>query len=81
MSAVGGDQHPIILTLTRDEALVFWDFLGRFSRTETLTIEDQAEERILWNLDCLLEKQMAPFGASYADSLVKAREAVRDSIE
>jgi hypothetical protein len=40
-----------------DEALVLFEFLSRFSDTDELRVEDQAEQRALSNLCCLLEKQ------------------------
>ena len=73
-------QLPVTLQLTPDEALVLFEFLQRFSQQEHLAIEDQAEERALWNLTCLLEKQLVePFTASYAQSLAAARERLRDA--
>ena len=70
----------MVLTLTFAEALVLGDFLHRFSEKEILSIEDQAEERVLWDLECLLEKQLY-LDEPYADALAKARAAVRDSTE
>ncbi|MEQ1891273.1 MAG: hypothetical protein ABL998_01925 [Planctomycetota bacterium] len=57
-------QAPITLQLSADEALVLFEFLGRFSTQEVLRIEDQAEERAPWNLNCLLEKQPVSARAS-----------------
>ena len=72
-------QAPVTLQLSADEALVLFEFLGRFSTQEVLRIEDQAEERALWNLECLLEEQLVePFSADYATSLAAARERLRD---
>lgn len=46
------------------------------------TIEDQAELRILWDLDAILESWLAaPLMPDYADRLALARAAVRDSTE
>lgn len=74
-------QAPITLQLSADEALVLFEFLGRFSTREVLCIEDQAEERALWNLECLLERQLVePFTAGYAQSLAAARERLRDRV-
>jgi hypothetical protein len=70
------------VTLTADEALVLDAFLQRFEQEETLTISDQAEERALWNLSCLLERELvAPFRADYANLLAAARERLRDPVE
>ena len=52
----------VTLTLTHDEALVLHDLLQRFSASGGLTLEDQAEQRALWNLACLLERELVePF--------------------
>ena len=72
----------VAIPLSGDEALVFFEFLQRFSTTEQLTIVDQAEERLLWNLCCELEKRLvAPFAPDYEDQLSSARERVRDSTD
>ncbi len=71
--------NNIALTLSRDEALVLFEFLSRFSDEEELRIEDQAENRVLWHLCCILEQQLVePFREDYADCLARARHAVRD---
>ena len=66
----------VCITLTTDEALVLSEFLTRFSRTDTLNIEHQAEAISLWNLQCLLEKQsLIPVdaGSDWTASLAAAR--------
>ncbi len=73
------DRPNFQLTITSDEALVLFEFLQRFSDTDKLFIEDQAEERALWNLCCVLEKLLAePFDQAYLDLLREARERLRD---
>jgi hypothetical protein len=75
------DEAPVTFTLTRDEAIVFFDFLSRFSRSEQLSIEHQAEERVLWDLECMLESTLhEPFSANYAQRVAEARENVRDKV-
>jgi hypothetical protein len=70
---------PVRLELTADEALVLFGFLARFSDTDRLAFEDQAEERALWNLHCLLEKHLlVPDGLSYPEALTAARGRLRD---
>ncbi|ASM79211.1 hypothetical protein VITFI_CDS3434 (plasmid) [Vitreoscilla filiformis] len=67
------------ITLTADEALVLFEFLQRFSETGKLEIEDQAEERALWNLCCLLESQVFDvLPADYLTALQQARDRLRD---
>ena len=68
------------LSLTSDEALVLHEFLQRFSESGALRLEDQSEERALWNLCCLLEKELLePLSASYLQALEAARNRLRDS--
>lgn len=72
-------EATVQIDLTADEALVLFEFLQRFSNTDKLTLEDQSEERALWNLTCLLEKQsIVPFASNYADELSQARARLRD---
>ncbi|MBK6423056.1 MAG: hypothetical protein IPF77_12720 [Gemmatimonadetes bacterium] len=69
----------VTLTLTHDEALVLHDLLQRFSASGGLTLEDQAEQRALWNLACLLERELVePFSPDHAAALAAARQMLRD---
>lgn len=70
------------LELTADEALVLFEFLSRYSDSNILAIEDQAEQRALWNLLCLLEKQLVePFRPDYSQLLQQARDRLRDPVD
>lgn len=72
-------QSQVQITLTADEALVLFEFLQRFSETGKLEIEDQAEERVLWNLCCLLESQVFDvLPTDYVTALQQARDRLRD---
>jgi len=72
-------ENTLSISLTPDEAVVLFEFVRRFSDTDTLSIEDQAEERALWNLCCVFEKHLnLPMEGSYADILKMARERLRD---
>ncbi len=68
----------ITVTLSSDEALVLFGFVQRFSDTERLAIDDQAEQRALWNLCCLLEKAGFAFEGSHQEALLAARARLRD---
>ena len=67
------------IEFTSDAALVLYDWLTRFNqRTETGFV-DQAEERVLFDLEALLEKALvAPLQSDYAALLAQARLHVRD---
>ncbi len=78
-SEPGGSTSELQLRISHAEAMVLFEFLSRFSESARLSIEDQAEERVLWNLCCDLEQQLSePFGPSYTKILEAARAAVRD---
>jgi hypothetical protein len=66
--------------LTRDEALVLFDFLQRFDDQGALTIQDQAEQRALWNLRCLREKSLVEVSDPDCRVLLAgARDRLRDT--
>lgn len=68
------------LTISKDEALVLFDFLARFNEVEhTDVFEDQAEQKTLWVLEGQLEKQLVePFKPDYKDIIMEARNKIRD---
>jgi len=69
----------VTITLTADEALVLFELTRRFSDTDKLTIEDQAEERALWNLCCIFEKKLVILiDIAYSAALQAARDRLRD---
>lgn len=74
-------QKPdtVLIPLTRDEAVVLFEFLRRFSETDRLSIEDPAEQRALWNLCCVFEQHASSsFEQDYPAFLEAAREKLRD---
>ncbi len=73
------EDSGVTVALTLDEALVLFEFLQRYSETDSLRIDDPAEQRALWNLACLLEKTLvAPFDQDCARQLADARDRLRD---
>jgi len=72
-------QDEVEIRLTPDEALVLFECLSRYSDTDELRVEDQSEQRALWNLCCLLEKQLVePFKPNNVKLLQSARDRLRD---
>jgi hypothetical protein len=70
------------LNLSRNEAVVIFELLSRYTDTGKLAIEDQAEQRVLWDLCSMLESQLhEPLSPDYDDELERARTAVRDSTD
>lgn len=51
-------MSEIRLNLNSEEALVLLEFLSRFSEKEELIIKDPSEQRVLWDLQCLLEAKL-----------------------
>jgi hypothetical protein len=74
------NKQNVILEMTKEEALVFLDWLFRFNEGEHADLfDDQAEERVLWDIEASLEKTTsAIFEKKYSEILEKAREKVRD---
>jgi hypothetical protein len=56
LEGVAMAQDAVCLSLSQAEALVLFEFLSRYSRTNTLDIVDQAEQRILWDVCSELER-------------------------
>jgi hypothetical protein len=78
--AVVTTRDKMTVTLSRDEALVLFEWLARFNQTSDATFADQAEQRVLWNLEAVLEKTLAePFAGDYDKLLAEARARLRDS--
>ena len=72
-------QREVTVHLSPDEALVLFEWVSRFNKTRTPVFEDQAEERVLWDLESRLESALVePFRKDYAEALASARGRVRD---
>jgi hypothetical protein len=79
-------DEKVVIELSRAHALVLFEFLSRFSDSDDqdrrLEIQDQAEERVLWDMCCDLEKALVePFSPDYAGLLQRARDTVRDKLD
>jgi hypothetical protein len=73
-------QQKINLTITKNEALVLFEFLARFNQSKYSDIfEDQAEQKTLWILEGQLERQLVePFRPDYKTIINEARNNIRD---
>ena len=73
-------SKKVRIELTDDEALVLYDWLTRFNQREEMACADQADERVLFDLEALLEKALvAPLQTDYAALVAQARAKVRDT--
>ena len=78
---MSNDNDKVVLELSVDEALVLYDFLARFEDSDILSIQDQAESRVLWNVCSDLERTLSePLAANYSAKLHQARDNIRDPI-
>lgn len=73
-------EKNVHLELSRDEAIVFFEWLTQFNKSDGARFEDQAEQRVLWDLEAMLESRLVePFEPNYGELLARARSRVRDS--
>ena len=74
------ENKNITITFSEEEALVLLDWLHNFNEEEHPTLfQDQAEQRILWDIEAVLEKVvLVTFDSNYQDILSKARRKIRD---
>lgn len=64
------------IELTKEEALVLSDWLYNNS-SNAERIGDSAAQRVLWNIECQLEKELVePHMSDYHEHLARARENV-----
>lgn len=72
-------SEKIVIKLHENEALVFFDWIKRFNENEDNRFEDQSEQRILWDIEALLEQNMVSIlDEDYKNKLEKARKCIRD---
>jgi hypothetical protein len=67
------------IPLSADEVLVLFEFLHRINEDPATTFEDQAEQRVAWDLEAALESANEHLLSSdYDDRLRAARDRLRD---
>jgi hypothetical protein len=71
----------VLIRMTRDQALVLFDWLMRTGEADQPSgFEDQAEQRALWDLESALESVLIePLREDYRALVETARERLRDS--
>jgi len=73
-------DEKVRLDLSRDEAVVLFEWLARFNKEDKHEFVDQAEKRVLWDLEAMLESQLPePIAGNYDEVLAAARARVRDA--
>ncbi|MBI3073488.1 MAG: hypothetical protein HYY84_15360 [Deltaproteobacteria bacterium] len=75
-------DEPVSLKLSKDEALVLFAWIARFNKREDERFADQAEQRVLWDIEAMLESTLVePLDPAYDRLLSEARSRVRDPSE
>jgi hypothetical protein len=70
-------EQPITLRLSSDQALVLFDWLSRFNDATNLRFDHAAEQRVLWDVEAMLESQLlVPLDPEYRNMLMMARDRV-----
>jgi len=64
------NNSPIELKLSRDEALVLFEWLARFDEAQDKPLTDTAEQKVLWNLEAKLEQLLVEIVKPEYKSLV-----------
>ena len=75
-SKFGEDELTIRLTI--NEAVVLLGLSQRYTETNQLAVEDQAEQRALWNLACILEREDESWWPSFEQAKAELRDPVED---
>jgi len=73
------EKKEISLKLTKDEALILFEFVSRFNENDNKEIfNDQAEEKIFCVIEGQLEKILVePFMPNYQNIIQQARSRIR----
>lgn len=68
------DSDKVNIALTKDEAIVLLEFLRKFNnQNQSDLFNDQAEQRVFWDIECLLEKVLVePFRKDYSEIVKRA---------
>jgi hypothetical protein len=69
----------VAIELRREEAIVLFEWLTRFNKRAEADFDDQAEQRVLWDIEAMLESALVELmDPRYDELLAAARAQVRD---
>lgn len=72
-------HDQITLKLTRQEALVFFEWLAKTDDSGELVFQHASEQKVLWTLQGQLESTLhEPFAPSYEAIIAEARRCVEE---
>jgi hypothetical protein len=75
-------DSDINLKITRDEALVLFEFFARFSERDEFTLRNTAEYLSFQTIAAQLDRELVePFDPAYEDLLVAARNRLSSGYE
>lgn len=74
------ENKSVVIKFSEEEALVLLEWLHKFNEEERpALIQDQSEERILFDLEAELETVVSNiFDSNYQVALFEARQKIRD---
>ena len=73
-------KTDVTISLSRDQALVLFEWLAREGKAETIPVAHPSEQRVLWELQAVLEKALPePFASNYDEILAAARARLTDA--
>tara|TARA_R110002020_G_scaffold323714_2_gene539537 strand:- start:1214 stop:1450 length:237 start_codon:yes stop_codon:yes gene_type:complete len=72
-------SEEINIKLSKDEALVLFEFVSRFNETEHKDLfQDQSEQKMMWLIEGQLQKILVePFRPDYKEIIDNARNSIR----
>ncbi len=75
------ESKDVLIKFSNSEAIVLLEWLTKLNENENASLfQDQAEERIVFDLEALLEKVISEtFEGNYNEILYEARQKVRDN--
>lgn len=75
-------NNSVNIQMSNSEALVLFDFLSRFNEQDhTLLFKDQSEQRVLFDLECILETELAAIlKANYQELLKVSQDEIKDKL-
>lgn len=70
----------VTVELTRDEALVLFEWLARSDKAGSLPTDDSSEQTLFWDLEAVLERLLVePLKADYRELVAAARSRLRNA--
>jgi len=70
-------MEPFLISLTNDEALVLFEWLASADSNSNSNMPDEATQKVLWQLEGLLEKGLLQvLDPNYNELLCAAKESV-----